>query len=74
MIAWTWTRESVDPEDILDAIHTIPVTNNRITLNLTWRWIPARRYLEWVRRSEEGCRRRLGHRVHGPRGTLGALG
>src|SRR3954465_11028420 len=49
MIDWTWTREAAAPDDILDAAKTIPVTNNRIIMNLTWRWSPARHYLDWAR-------------------------
>jgi hypothetical protein len=49
MMDWTWTRERVSPSEILDAARTIPVTNDRVTMDLTWRWVPARRYLDWAR-------------------------
>jgi len=48
MITWTWKREKVVPDDVLDAARTISATNNRITMDLTWGWVPARRYLEWA--------------------------
>jgi hypothetical protein len=48
MAAWSWTREQVTPDDVLDAAGTIPVTTNRITLDLTATWTPARRYLDWA--------------------------
>jgi hypothetical protein len=53
MIDWTWTREKISPSDILDAARTIPVSNNRVTMNLTGRWIGARHYLEWARAALE---------------------
>jgi hypothetical protein len=49
MFDWTWTREKVSPSEILDAARTIPVSNNRVTMDLTSRWVPARQYLEWAR-------------------------
>jgi hypothetical protein len=49
VIDWTWRREKVSPSEILDAVRTIPVRNNRVSMDLTWQWVPARRYLESAR-------------------------
>lgn len=53
MIAWSWTRENISPDDILGAAGTIPVTSRYTTMDLTSRWVPARRYLEWARAALE---------------------
>jgi hypothetical protein len=47
-IDWEWTREQATPDDVLDAAKTIPITNNRILMNLTCRWVEATRYLTWA--------------------------
>jgi hypothetical protein len=48
MVPWDWTRETVTPEDILDAAKTMPATDKRIVMNLTRGWVAATRYLEWA--------------------------
>lgn len=48
MVEWKWTRNEVQPEDILDAARAIAVTTTRITIDLTSDWVKARRYLEWA--------------------------
>jgi hypothetical protein len=48
MVTWEWTKQPVEPEDILDAAKAIPVTSDRIVMSLTGCWTSAGRLLEWA--------------------------
>ena len=48
MIQWHWTRQEIDPEDVLDAARNINVCSDINTLNLTSHWVEAGRYLDWA--------------------------
>ena len=47
-VDWEWTREELDPEDILDAARTIEVNSSQITVDTTSHWVNTRRYLDWA--------------------------
>ena len=48
MVVWNWKREAASPEDILDAAKTIPSAGIRLVMDLSAKWIPARRYYDWA--------------------------
>lgn len=49
MITWTWTKQNVSPEIILDAVRNIPVTDQRCETDFAGRWIRSDRYFAWAR-------------------------
>jgi hypothetical protein len=49
MTTWNWKKETVAPDDILDAARTLPVGTQRILIDLTGWWTAARELLAWAR-------------------------
>jgi hypothetical protein len=49
MITWEWTKQSVEPDDIIDAIRAMPPAGSRHTLQLVPHWTPALTYLDWAK-------------------------
>jgi hypothetical protein len=49
MIAWEWTRQTVAPDDILDAARSIPASSHRHLMTLFTEWTDADTYLDWAK-------------------------
>lgn len=47
MIGWAWTKNTVEPDDILDGTRTIKGPMGRHGVRLTHQWTPADTLLEW---------------------------
>src|SRR5262249_20268005 len=48
MIDWTWRKEGVSPQEILDAVKTLPMGSNWYEMDLISEWIGAECYLFWA--------------------------
>lgn len=49
MIGWTWKKESVSPEDILDAANTLPTSSSWHEVELIPNWLSSEYYLSWAK-------------------------